>query len=532
METTKTILNLKSIVENELRIIIEEPTISFFEKLINQIEYSNIENEIKQNNLIKANTISYLKDIINNYNCHCIVNKLLEGLENNDIEIWRDSMHSLFFLLEQQKIFFEYKKLKDDLVSIAPEFTNALIDNKINDINKKIVNIKEAFEWSYAKNYINELMGENSESIIHNKIDLINKEISEVISKLASLKAWNHLFENITSIQRQNLVAWYTTVKKIGKGTGKNASRLRKVAQTYMNECREAIPAWIMPLYKVVENFKPEPGIIDYVIIDEASQCGPDAIFLMFLAKNIIIVGDDKQTSPEYIGVNTNMVNSLIETNLKNIPFKDYYGTLFSFFDHATRFCSSTNNGMIVLQEHFRCMPEIIEFSNKNFYALNRTPLFPLRQYSENRLKPLMPIYIKNGYVEGESPNIINIPEAESIAETIANCVHKAEYDGKTFGVISLLGKKQAEYIEKLLIEKIGVEEIEERNIICGDSASFQGDERDIIFLSVVVAPNKRYNPLTTDNAKRRFNVAASRAKDQMWLFHSVKLDELNNDEC
>ena len=532
LSITQKILDLKYTLENKLKVIIEDNNQITFEKLLTDIDLLCIDDHIKENDRIKFKTVTYLKELINNCNCHDITNKLLEGLEKDNIEIWQNSIHILISLIEQHEIYLNFKKLKNELILLAPIFTNSLINDQFADFKEKISKIKETFEWSYSKNFLNELLGENSESILQSRLDLTTKEISEIISNLASLKAWNNLFENMTSIQRQNLVAWYTTVKKIGKGTGKNAARLRKTAQSYMNECRSAIPGWIMPLYKVVENFKPEPQIIDYVIIDEASQCGPDAIFLMFLAKNIIIVGDDKQTSPEYVGVNTTIVNSLVETHLKDIPFKDYFGTQFSFFDHAYRFCNSGNNGMIVLQEHFRCMPEIIEFSNKNFYALNRTPLFPLRQYSEKRLKPLKPVYINDGYVDGESPNIVNVPEAEAIAEAVAACVHDPEYDGKTFGVISLLGKNQAEYIENLLMNKIGAEEIEDRNIICGDSASFQGDERDVIFLSLVIASNKRFNPLTKENDKRRFNVAASRAKDQMWLFHSVKLDDLNNDEC
>jgi hypothetical protein len=41
----------------------------------------------------------------------------------------------------------------------------------------------------------------------------------------------------------------------------------------------------------------------DYIIVDEASQLGIDAMLLLYLTKKIIIVGDDQQTAPEYIGV-------------------------------------------------------------------------------------------------------------------------------------------------------------------------------------------------------------------------------------
>src|SRR5207244_3485394 len=63
------------------------------------------------------------------------------------------------------------------------------------------------------------------------------------------------------------------------------------------------------------------------------------------------------------------------------------------------------------------------------------------------------------------------------------------------------------------------------------DPYVFQGDERDIIFLTMVSAPRadgKRLWPMTSEKHFRRFNVAASRARDQAWLFHSVSLADIN----
>ncbi|PTX52694.1 uncharacterized protein DUF559 [Melghirimyces profundicolus] len=101
----------------------------------------------------------------------------------------------------------------------------------------------------------------------------------------------------------------------------------------------------------------------------------------------------------------------------------------------------------------------------------------------------------------------------------------------RTFGVISLLGNDQAQFIENRLREAIGEEEMLKRKIICGDAYAFQGDERDIIFLSMVVADNVRFQAQVRKDAKQRFNVAASRAKNQLRLYHSVDLKDLNPDD-
>jgi very-short-patch-repair endonuclease len=69
---------------------------------------------------------------------------------------------------------------------------------------------------------------------------------------------------------------------------------------------------------------------------------------------------------------------------------------------------------------------------------------------------------------------------------------------------------------------------MEKRRIVCGNPYSFQGDQRDVIFLSMVAASNERIGAFTKIADERRFNVAASRARDQMWLFHSVRRDDLS----
>src|SRR5690606_26557342 len=122
-----------------------------------------------------------------------------------------------------------------------------------------------------------------------------------------------------------------------------------------------------------------------------------------------------------------------------------------------------------------------------------------------------------------------NAPEANHIAETIGKLIEDENYNEKTIGVITLQGNQQASLIENLLLKRIGEKEFHKRKIVCGISSSFQGDERDIIFLSLVTANNHNRSALVKPEDERRFNVAVSRAKEQIFLFHSVQLDDLSN---
>ncbi len=97
----------------------------------------------------------------------------------------------------------------------------------------------------------------------------------------------------------------------------------------------------------------------------------------------------------------------------------------------------------------------------------------------------------------------------------------------RTIGVISLIGAEQAEHIRSRLSETIGEEIMQRHSILCGDSATFQGSERDIVFLSMV-ADSANKTALTMRRYEQRFNVAVSRARDRVVLVRSVRRDELN----
>lgn len=71
-------------------------------------------------------------------------------------------------------------------------------------------------------------------------------------------------------------------------------------------------------------------------------------------------------------------------------------------------------------------------------------------------------------------------------------------------------------YITAVLFTKV--------QFACGDASAFQGAERDIIFLSMVADP-ENCHALSRSDHEQRFNVAASRARERMYLVHSVNRD-------
>ena len=402
---------------------------------------------------------------------------------------------------------------------VCPLFENEIIN--ATDFNK-YKEWAKAWRWKQWDRILKDREDSNIDKtymLFENQKELEKSLIQDIVSK----KTWYNQINRISEFEKRSLVSWVQAVKRVGKGTGKYSPEYRKIAQNEMENCKDVIPVWIMPLNKVIENINLSEKLFDVIIFDESSQCDIYSLCGLMRAKRAVIVGDDRQISPEAVGIEQSKVKDLINNYLGEIPNKEWFDLQTSLYDTAIRVFPNR----LMLKEHFRCVPEIIQFSNKFCYSGSIIPLrYPKNHEMFN--PPIVAIKVSNAIREDKKA--LNIVEAEAIISQIKECVSNPRYNGMNMGVISLLGESQAEYIENRLRETIGEEEMVNRKLICGDAYSFQGDERDLIFLSLVIANNIKFTALTKDSDIRRFNVAASRAKNQMWIYHSVDLDDLSLD--
>jgi very-short-patch-repair endonuclease len=455
---------------------------------------------------------------------HPVTKDLLSAIRSRDVSKFAQCVAAIQGLEKKRQHLEKVNRYLSKLRILLPQFVGSL-EQTCNEPywEERIQHIADAWHWAQARYWIEEYIRQEDVPALAKRTKQIEDEINSIIAKLASLYAWSFCFSRLKEEHRRHMEAWRQSMRRLGKGTGKHAPRHRREAQKHLNECREAVPAWVMPLHRVWDTVYPDPGMFDVIIVDEASQCGVEALPLFYLGKRILIVGDDKQISPDAVGLSRDAVHRLMQEFLYDFQFKSSFDIESSLFDHGKLRYGTRR---ITLREHFRCMPEIIRFSNDLCYS--DTPLIPLRQYGPNRLPPLEYVFVSGGYREGSNNRAINRPEAEAIVERIANMCDDSRYKGKTIGVVVLQGEAQAQLIENQLLERLGAEEMERRRLVCGNPYSFQGDERDIMLLSLVAASNERIGPLTKAADERRFNVAASRAKDQMILFHSVTCDDLS----
>ncbi len=376
-----------------------------------------------------------------------------------------------------------------------------------------------------------ELRGRVAVADVQQRIEKLTGRLSGLTRDLIAKRAWSAQLNTMRdSSKRRALTEWAELVKRIGKGTGKRAEQLLASGnlRTAMKNCRRAVPVWIMPISSVAEFFEPSDEKFDVLIIDEASQADLTALIALYIARKVIVVGDDKQVSPTPIGMDVETTAKLRQEFLSNIPSSSMYDELVSVYD-----LGKANYEPITLKEHFRCADDIINFSN--YYTYNGI-IRPLRDSGSIKLRPAtVACRVEDGAASGRKTNR---REAQFTAAIIKACTEMSEYKKSTFGVITMLGDEQAVVIDRILRARLTEAEYQKRRILCGNPSYFQGDERDVILISLVDSSKGDGKTLAirregyNEMYAKRYNVAASRAKDQMWVVHSLDPDnDLKSDD-
>ncbi|MBM7702917.1 AAA domain-containing protein [Metabacillus iocasae] len=456
---------------------------------------------------------------------HMIWNDFYSAYLVKNVEKWQRLLAHLEKLHQTQSEVRRFYELYNSLYALLP-LTAKSLELSVGTHSSFPEDYMEAFELRKLQTWLDQTRDVNV-SKLKGQIEEEQKEQKRLIRSIVSKSTWKNQVERITDKEKRALSAWKSYIKRFGKGSGKYAHVNLKGAREEMKTAQTAIPVWIMPVSQVLENFPVTNEKFDIIIFDESSQCDLFSINVLMRGKKVIVVGDDEQISPQAIGTNLEDVHELVRRHLKNIPNGNLFDGNISLYEIAEQ--TFPKEGKLMLREHFRCVPEIIHFSNDLSYGGQMIPLrLPLEE--EKIDPPVVAIKVNEGYND-EKDKDLNIPEVEAIVSDIKSMIKDPAFNNQTFGVIALQGQKQAKLLETKIREAIGDREFVKRKIICGNAYTLQGDERDIIFLSLVVASNRRFMALTKTSDKQRFNVAASRAKNQMRLYHSVELEELNSED-
>jgi len=461
---------------------------------------------------------------------------LLESIKLKDINKYKEEKLKIERVYEVEKDFEVLKQKYQKEVEVFPKFLDRYIDLEEEKQTEILQEFEKIIDYYKLKMFFLEKEKQNQKfhKLLEKKSELQVQEKKLIVDLIAE-KSWYNQINHMNNLTCRALSEWLTLKTKLGKGTGKKANLIRKEMQEQMQIAKEAIPIWVMPVEKVVEQYPfEEVPQFDVIIMDESSQSSIVSITALLRGRKVIIVGDDKQISPIAIGITVEDLKALQNRYLKETCLGVGFDMETSLYDLAQNVCGSKK---VVLKEHFRCLPEIIEFSNIHFYG-NQINCLKVRGKENTIPKPIRTEYVPEGKVRRVSGSLVNQKEIEKVIALLKEIEMDRDYQKKTIGIIVLQNSStHINLITSEIWKNFNNDFMKERRIKVGTTYDFQGDERDVIILSMVVSHEQengetnRLVAFTKKEYERSFNVAASRAKEQVILVHSVLPEELST-EC
>ncbi|MBL3655797.1 AAA domain-containing protein [Fulvivirga sediminis] len=311
-----------------------------------------------------------------------------------------------------------------------------------------------------------------------------------------------------------------------GLGLASDTETLKLFSTIDFNAILKAFPIWAVKMADVKDVLPFKKEMFDVVIIDEATQCDiASCLPLMQRAKRVVFAGDPSQLRHV----------SFLSTELQNI-FREKHGLGDINPEHLNYrgksildlVMSKLQSGeqIAMLDEHFRSVEPIIEFSNQHFYDNN---LHIMTSRPDHQPDSLVVEFCKGkrekrGYNEKEAKLII-----ERVRKLIDDEVSLEAGIATSIGILSPF-RGQVDYLGDLLVEAFSIGEIEKHQLRVGTAYSFQGEERDIMHLSFTVDKNTHHSAFIHLNKEDVFNVSITRARQRQYLYLSIEPEELKKE--
>ena len=283
----------------------------------------------------------------------------------------------------------------------------------------------------------------------------------------------------------------------------------------------EAFPCWCVTTYAVSDSLPLKPGMFDVAIIDEASQCDIASCFpILFRAKRAVIVGDDKQLPHLSF-----LEKAKEQSFLSQYGIPDKYQLMWRFRTNSMiDLADYYSMNSVMLDEHFRSLPPIINFSNHEFYN-ERIRVMRKDKPDENVLEL---VEVVDGKVDFDATR--NLPEIEALVKRLHEIIIEDERKNPdnpvTVGIISPF-RAQVEQLKVSVSKVLSDYMIKKHQIEIGTAHTFQGDERDIMMISWAVADNSYTQSLMFMQKANLFNVAITRGRNKVINFVSRNPREL-----
>lgn len=415
-----------------------------------------------------------------------------------------------------------YNNLKDEIINRNFE---AVVKGYQNGIphDDLIISMKNGLYRSMAEYYIDSdtVLSKFSGNIFN---EIINQfeQIENELTKATQAEIYYRLSSKVPDFTKQGaqsseLGILQRCIKRNGRGTS-----LRQLFAQIPNLLPRVCPCMLMSPISAAQYLDPSREPFDIVVFDEASQIQTcKAVGAIARGKSAVIVGDPNQMPP------TTFFTTIINNDEEDMESEDLESVLDDLL--------SLGMPQSHLLWHYRSRHEsLISFSNKEFYD-NKLNTFPSYNDKETKVS-----FTKIDGVFDRGKTRTNIEEAKAVVREIVRRKTDQKLKESSIGIVTF-NIQQQNLIDDLLLEEYKKDPelertiaTEEENLFIKNLENVQGDERDVILISVGYGPDSagkvhmNFGPLNRDGGWRRLNVAITRARSELHLFSSITYDMID----
>lgn len=351
--------------------------------------------------------------------------------------------------------------------------------------------------------------------------------------------------ERIELARAQSALSHYEQVPRSASGMGplgvlngeiarkRGHMPLRKLFKLAGEAVQAIKPVFMMSPLSVAQFLEPAAVEFDLLVIDEASQIEPvDALGAIARCKQLVVVGDDRQLPPTRFF--SRMTSEQDEFDDED---EDQLIAGAADVESILSLCLAKGMPQLMLRWHYRSRHQsLIAVSNQQFY--NSSLYVVPSPYTARSGMGLRFHHLPEGRFDSGASRINRI-EAQTIARAIMQ--HAQQSPQLSLGVAAFSLQQKVAIQDELELLRRQQPEAESFFVAHPNEPFFiknlenvQGDERDVIFISVAYARNAqgylpmRFGPVSADGGERRLNVLISRAKQRCEVFSSITADDID----
>ena len=387
--------------------------------------------------------------------------------------------------------------------------------------------------WRYARSKrpnLNELLNMNR----HELVEDFQKCERDRFEAVSSLILSRHFDQVPRGGDGEMGIIWGEIARKRGH------KPIRRVMLDAGSMVQRVKPVFLMSPISIAQFLPPKSVKFDLLVIDEASQVRPeDALGAIARTRQIVVVGDQKQLPPtSFFDRLTNVENELDDEGDVG------QSAMATEMESILTLCEARGLRQRMLEWHYRSRdPSLIRVSNVEFYDNNLVlPPSPLELDEDYGLKFRLIPGVYSSRSRGSGRAATNKIEAQAVVDAMAR--HARKWPDLSLGVVTF-SKAQSDMMTEILeyarrhdgTLDAFLREGKSEDVFVKNIENVQGDERDVILISVGYGPaepggplsSMNFGPVNNDGGERRLNVLFSRARVRCEVFASFEPGDIDH---